>query len=201
MGLEDLETDEDFAKKSVSRGLAGRPEEDTPAVKGASRGTIQCDRNVDSLAYWNDPQGERDESFVSPFIPKSSDEKYLTFTIDRGGWNNVRMSMEIIFVVAAATGRTLVLPPKEPLYRLAADKENKQRGFADFYPLNSPEFAKRVKTISMEEFVKREGGPDGRVPIPEGMRNNVTNSAELCDKRKKSNPTNLDPTATEPSFA
>ena len=26
--------------------------------------------------------------------------------------------MEIIFVVAAATGRTLVLPPKEPLYRL-----------------------------------------------------------------------------------
>jgi len=26
--------------------------------------------------------------------------------------------MEIIFVIAAVTGRTLVLPPKEPLYRL-----------------------------------------------------------------------------------
>ena len=31
----------------------------------------------------------------------------------------VRMSMEIIFVFAAITGRTLVLPPKEPLYRLS----------------------------------------------------------------------------------
>jgi hypothetical protein len=46
------------------------------------------------------------------------EEKYISFTVDRGGWNNVRMSMEIIFIVAAATGRTLVLPPKEPLYRL-----------------------------------------------------------------------------------
>ena len=36
----------------------------------------------------------------------------------------MRMSMEIIFVIAAATGRTLVLPPKEPLYRLRADTEN-----------------------------------------------------------------------------
>jgi hypothetical protein len=184
--LEELETDEEFAKKSLSRGLAGRSEEETPALKGASRGTIQCDRNVDSLAYWNDPQGTRDEEFVSPFIPKSSDEKYITFTTDRGGWNNVRMSMEIIFVFAAATGRTLVLPPKEPLYRLAADKENKQRGFADFYPLEVPEFAKRVKTISMAEFIKREGGPDGRVPIPDKLRQNVTNGAEVCDKRKKS---------------
>jgi hypothetical protein len=46
------------------------------------------------------------------------EEKYITFSVDRGGWNNVRMSMEIIFVIAAVTGRTLVLPPKEPLYRL-----------------------------------------------------------------------------------
>ncbi|KAL3920089.1 MAG: hypothetical protein SGILL_003436 [Bacillariaceae sp.] len=184
--LEELDTDEDFAKKDLSRGLAGRPNEDTPALKGASRGTIQCDRNVDSLAYWNDPQGDSDESFVSPFVPKGDDEKYITFTIDRGGWNNVRMSMEIIFVVAAATGRTLVLPPKEPLYRLAADKENKQRGFADFYPLDTPEFAKRVKTITTEEFIKREGGPEGRVPIPAESRENVANSAEFCDKRKKS---------------
>lgn len=182
--LEELEKDEEFIKKPLSRGLAGRPEADTPALVGASRGTIDCDINVDSLAYWNDPQGTRDENFISPFTPKGNDEKYITFTMDRGGWNNVRMSMEIIFVIAAATGRTLVLPPKEPLYRLAADKENKQRGFADFLPLDSPEFAKRVKTISMAEFIKREGGPDGRVPVPEHMRANVMNSADLCDKRK-----------------
>jgi hypothetical protein len=138
------------------------------------------------LAYWNDPQGKSDKEFVSPFIPKGNDEKYITFTVDRGGWNNIRMSMEIIFVIAAATGRTLVLPPKEPLYRLAADKQNKQRGFADFFPLETPEFLRRVKTISMAEFIKREGGPDGRVPIPEAMQKNVVSSAELCDKRQKS---------------
>jgi len=28
------------------------------------------------------------------------------------------MSMEIIFVIAAASGRTLVLPPEQPLYLL-----------------------------------------------------------------------------------
>ena len=62
----------------------------------------------------------------------------------------MRMSMEIIFVIAAATGRTLVLPPKEPLYRLRADTENIYRGYTDFFNLDTPEFAKRIKVISME---------------------------------------------------
>ena len=181
-----MKTDEMFKLKPVKRALAGRSENDTPAVTGASRGSIKCDMNVDSMAYWNDPQGTIDREFVTPFAPKGTDEKYITFSTDRGGWNNVRMSMEIIFVIAAALGRTLVLPPKEPLYRLAADKGNKQRGFADFFPLGTPEFAKKVKTISTAEFIKREGGPGGRVPIPVEMIENVTNSALVCEHRKKS---------------
>jgi len=32
------------------------------------------------------------------------------------------MCMEVIFVIAAATGRTLVLPPKAPLYLLNVSK-------------------------------------------------------------------------------
>ena len=51
------------------------------------------------------------------FLPQG-DTKYISFTPDRGGWNNIRMSMEIIFVIAAASGRTLVLPPEQPLYLL-----------------------------------------------------------------------------------
>ena len=47
--------------------MAGRTLEQTPAVKGASRAHIECDINVDSLAYWNDPQGTRDQEFESPF--------------------------------------------------------------------------------------------------------------------------------------
>jgi hypothetical protein len=117
LALADLKSDEEFQQKSVIRGISGRPSSQTPAVADASRGHIVCDVNVDSLAYWNDPQGERDQEFSSPFLAKG-DEKYISFTSDRGGWNNIRMSMEIIFVIAAATGRTLVLPPKKPLYRL-----------------------------------------------------------------------------------
>jgi len=184
--VSEMETDEIFSGKPVKRALAGRSKNETPALFGASRGTVKCDLNVDSMAYWNDPQGTRDQEFISPFLHNNNDEKYISFATDRGGWNNVRMSMEIIFVIAAATGRTLVLPPKEPLYRLDADKGNKHRGFADFFPLGTPEFAKKVKIISSAEFVKREGGPDGRLPIPEGMRENVMNSAEVCEKRKKS---------------
>eukprot|EP00537_Pseudo-nitzschia_pungens_P010966 CAMPEP_0172397068 /NCGR_PEP_ID=MMETSP1061-20121228/28798_1 /TAXON_ID=37318 /ORGANISM="Pseudo-nitzschia pungens, Strain cf. pungens" /LENGTH=1135 /DNA_ID=CAMNT_0013129133 /DNA_START=138 /DNA_END=3545 /DNA_ORIENTATION=+ len=183
--LSEMSTDEIFHKLSTKRGLAGRPKEETPALDGASRGTIQCDLNVDSMAYWNDPQGTKDEKFVSPFSTNDSAEKYISFSTDRGGWNNVRMSMEIIFVIAAATERTLVLPPREPLYRLNADTAHKERGFADFFPLGTPEFAKRVKIISTAEFIKREGGIDGRLAIPEDMRDNVMNSAEVCVKRKK----------------
>lgn len=67
-----------------------------------------------------------------------------------------------------------------------ADKKNKWRGFADFFNLDTPEFAKRMKIISFEEFVKQEGGADGSVPITESMRDNVMNSASHCDKRKAS---------------
>ncbi len=44
----------------MARGVAGRPANETPALDGASRAHIECDINVDSLAYWNDPQGTRD---------------------------------------------------------------------------------------------------------------------------------------------
>jgi len=181
----ELRTDEMFSKKPIKRALAGRPEDETPALQGASRGTIKCDLNIDSMAYWNSPQGNRDQDFLPPFVHGNDEEKYISFSTDRGGWNNVRMSMEIIFVIAAATGRTLVLPPREPLYRLDADTGHKERGFADFFPLGTPEFAKKVKTISTAEFIKLEGGPSGRVPIPEGMKEDVLNSAEVCTKRKK----------------
>jgi len=103
---------------SLARGVSGLPMDQTPALVGASRGHIECDVNVDELVYWNEPQGERDNNFKSPFAKPSSSgqRKYITFEPDRGGWNNIRMNLENIFVFAAATGRTLVLPPAAPLY-------------------------------------------------------------------------------------
>lgn len=68
----DLEPDYGFELKPVSRGVAGRPMPETPALIGAKRGHIQCDINVDSLAYWNSPQGTRDAEFRSPFAAEVS---------------------------------------------------------------------------------------------------------------------------------
>ena len=63
----DLESDEGFRDKPVVRGVVGRKLLETPALDGAKRGHITCDVNIDSLAYWNSPQGKRDEEFRSPF--------------------------------------------------------------------------------------------------------------------------------------
>jgi hypothetical protein len=71
----------------LARGIAGRPMNMTPGLIGAQRARIECDINVDSVAYWNDPVGDADRNFVSPFAVS---EKFLAFSPDFGGWNNVR---------------------------------------------------------------------------------------------------------------
>ena len=179
-----------FGAKAPARGISGLPMGQTPALSGASRGKIECDVDVDALAYWNDPQGDRDRSFRSPFADPPSqtllDTKYVTFQPDSGGWNNIRMSMENIFIIAAALGRTIVLPSPMPLYLLKADTAEKHKGFADFYPLWTDEFQKRVPVISMEEFLKREGGSGGKAEIPQEMRVEIMRRGEHCNKMKKS---------------
>ena len=68
--MSDLKSDAGFTEKPVARGVAGRPMLETPGLEGAKRGKITCDVNVDSLAYWNDPTGDRDQTFESPFRAK-----------------------------------------------------------------------------------------------------------------------------------
>eukprot|EP00546_Thalassionema_frauenfeldii_P018177 CAMPEP_0178906600 /NCGR_PEP_ID=MMETSP0786-20121207/6914_1 /TAXON_ID=186022 /ORGANISM="Thalassionema frauenfeldii, Strain CCMP 1798" /LENGTH=1170 /DNA_ID=CAMNT_0020578323 /DNA_START=144 /DNA_END=3656 /DNA_ORIENTATION=- len=183
LSLSEFHQDEEFASKPVGRGIVGRPMEHTPALKGARRAHIDdCEINVDSLAYWNNPQGSFDEFFVSPFAI-TGEEKYLTFALDQGGWNNVRMSMEIIFILAFVTKRTLVLPPETKLYLLHHDKGKKTRSFADFFPLYSTGFKKRVKIITMSEFIKLR-----KLPLPQNAKNAsvIEKAAKACDKRAKS---------------
>ena len=59
------------------------------------------------LVYWSDIP--RDANFKSHF--RSSKNQYLTVEPDCGGFNNVRLVMEIGIVLAIVTGRTLVIPP------------------------------------------------------------------------------------------
>mmetsp|Transcript_15036 Transcript_15036/g.33517 ORF Transcript_15036/g.33517 Transcript_15036/m.33517 type:complete len:588 (-) Transcript_15036:533-2296(-) len=172
--------------RPVSRGFSGLPLTQTPAVLGAERGHINCEVDVDSLAYWNHPRGKRDAEFVSEYRVPEGETRYITFEPDSGGWNNIRMSMEIIFVMAVVTGRTLVLPPDQPLYLLHHDKNKRGRGFADFYPLDNPGFKQYVTTISTEEYLKREGGKNGRLPMSDVNAPRLTNIKDGCEKRKKS---------------
>jgi hypothetical protein len=143
----------------LDRGVSGLPMSETPALIGAKRGYIkECDVNVNSLAYWNDPQGDFDANFDrgAPFHATGS-KRYLTFEPDSGGWNNVRMSLENIFVFCAATGRTLVLPPPYQMYLLAKG-EKRDHGFGDFFPIDKLEFQKHCPIMTMEEFIRKEGG-------------------------------------------
>lgn len=142
----------------LARGVAGLPMSKTPALEGAKWGHVECDVDVDDHVYWNDPQGKRDQNFQSPFAGLADSEgkrRYLTFEPDPGGWNNIRMSMEIIFTLAATTGRTLVLPPKAPFYLLGMGEKN-ARSFGSFYDISKDAFQKAVEVISMEEFFNRE---------------------------------------------
>jgi GDP-fucose protein O-fucosyltransferase len=193
--LSDLNTsfENQIRQFPVARGVSGRPLAQTPALQNAQRAHIECDVPVDSLAYWNDPIGTRDMEQQSPFSvyshssnSKPPREMYISFAPDRGGWNNIRMSMEIIFVLAAATGRTLVLPPKEPLYLLHHDSTDRHRGFADFFPIHTAAFQKRVKVISFLEFLKKERN-DPVLGLPVTINyNSILPSADHCDKRKNS---------------
>ena len=49
-----------------------------------------------------------------------------------------------------AAGRTLVLPPEQPMYLL--NKQGRQHGFGDFFPLEDLP----IDMISMETFLRRQ---------------------------------------------
>lgn len=168
----------------LARGVAGLPMEQTPALVGASRGKIECDVNVNFMSYWNDPQGDRDRNFVSPFRANDEQTHYITFWQDPGRFNNMRMSFEIITVIAAASGKTVVLPPTQKMHLEYTDNES-INGFDGFYSFGD-EFQKRVPVLTFAEFVKREGGPDGILKLNELESKRLTQLATFCENRRKS---------------
>lgn len=115
--------------------------------------TLTCP-HADLMTFWKPPT-LKDLQYKTPFINTKGGIKYVTFEPDVGGWNNIRMQMELVLVFAAATGRTLVLPPDQPMYLLNQGKgHQKAHSFADFFPFDF--INKRFPVISMEEFMQRE---------------------------------------------
>lgn len=72
------------------------------------------------------------------------------------------------------------------LLHVQGDKKDQYRGFGDFFPLQTENFQKRLKVISTEEFIRREGGPDGRLPLPEANKTKILNAVKHCQFRAKS---------------
>jgi hypothetical protein len=88
--------------------------------KTEQRGDLICNgKPTDSeIIYWKKVPG--DKQYESPITPHHGEhhDRYLTFEYDGGGWNNVRMGLECVIVLAHAMGRTLVIPPAQHLYLL-----------------------------------------------------------------------------------
>jgi len=115
------------------------------------------DEAAADMVYWSDIPS--DSSYVSPFKKKQTAVQYMTFEPDGGGWNNIRMAMETVVVMAHAMGRTLVLPPGQRMYLLGKnrDKQKTHFSFADFFHLDSINLEHAgIAIISTEEFLLRE---------------------------------------------
>lgn len=138
----------------------------------AKKGLLICNgERVDSeVIYWKNVPNDIDyRSPISPHhLKNESHDRYLTFEYDQGGWNNVRMGMESLIVVAHATGRTLVIPPKQHLYLLGKAhkdkedaKEHDEMGFDDFFDINLLKSHRGLQVLEMDEFLEKEGVTGG----------------------------------------
>ena len=199
----------------TARGFSGIHPDLSPALIGAKRGSIHCPDMVPEiesvlssmLAFWNDPVGTRDYNAGSPsdphvFIPpplsreaaknpRVSRRRYLTFEADTGGWNNLRMSLENIVVLAAISGRTLVLPPDHLLYLLSPGKadDHKERNYNNYINFDT-DLLRRVPIITAEQFLQLEGGEDGLAPLVhynETWQDHLWEVSRTCEERKLSN--------------
>eukprot|EP00979_Chaetoceros_neogracilis_P007209 scaffold1521_cov271-Chaetoceros_neogracile.AAC.17 len=114
---------------------------------------------VDDLVYWYDIPS--DQNYLNPYQDltiRTGAEKYLLFEQDSAGFNNRRMSIETILIMGISMGRTIVLPPTQPIYMFKdrGGKHRHQFSFEDFFHLKEAHLEHPgVNIITMEEFLQR----------------------------------------------
>lgn len=95
--------------------------------------------------------------------------RYVVFQPDLGGWNNIRMALEVVIVLAKVTGRILVLPPGAYLYLLVLNRKSGQNksGMEDYFDFSRLRAGNGLETITMEEFLATVALPgDLSLPLP-----------------------------------
>ena len=159
------EKEVEIEEKELELTEQDQKEEDQQYPK-EQKGLLMCNGSrVDSeIIYWKVVPGDR--TYESPITPHHADhhDKYLTFEYDQSGWNNMRMAMEILLMVAHATGRTIVAPPPQHLYLLSVKHKHHgemnyhfKTGFEDFYDLELLKSQQGLHIMHMEEFLVKEG--------------------------------------------
>ena len=93
------------------------------------------------LFYWEKYRNR------APSTPRATD-RYLVFNFWPGGFNNLRMSLELAAVLALLLDRTLVLPPRQHYYLLKGESE-----MGEFFALAELGDA----AIPFEEYCRRQG--------------------------------------------
>jgi hypothetical protein len=138
-----------------------------------------------SLSYWR----EEHSLFagISTNIPISTSRQYICFDVDVGGFNNIRMQFEYMVIMAAITGRILVLPPPAPWYLInfgPIQREGDVDGvcdYAEFFDI--PALKKYVNLITTAEFIQQE---KDRLEIPQELSGleSVHLEPEHADERR-----------------
>lgn len=99
-----------------------------------------------ALYYW---RHQKVKAVNEAYWPRASTERFLAFKSWHAGFNNERISLELAFVFAGLTNRTLVLPPAYRHYNLNNFQYEK---FFEFEDMN-----KAMPVISYKDFAEREG--------------------------------------------
>ena len=117
----------------------------------------QCAINP-SVIYWD----QETDCFESPLRNSSGlqapliDRRYVVFQPDLGGWNNIRMALEVAILFAHLTGRILVIPPDAVLYLLVGNKkwDDNRSSMDDFVDFTRLGAGSGLEIISMEIFLE-----------------------------------------------
>ncbi|CAM9689424.1 unnamed protein product, partial [Pylaiella littoralis] len=129
---------------------------------GAVHGSMQCastklGEGVDSIvniATWKDVPG--DAAYRSP-LAEANAWRYVTLSKDPGGFNNIRLSLECGVALAAATGRTFVIPPPYTVFNMNDGDEKKAVDLGQLFTLDKLRESGRINIITTEEFLAVEG--------------------------------------------
>jgi hypothetical protein len=124
----------------------------------------KCTISKNLIRYWEDTT---DSCFVSPLrqqyglqAPNVTDRRYVVFQPDLGGWNNIRMALEVVILYALVTGRILVMPPHAVLYLLNGNKKwdaNKST-MDDYLDFERMKAHNGLEVMEMEEFLTTVAG-------------------------------------------